>query len=406
MTRRLSHLLGDPNRKRRILALDGGGVRGLLTLGVLAQLEGELSRRSGDPDYRLSQYFDLIGGTSTGSIIAASLAFGWRVERITREYERIIPKLFRRKIGAGIFEPAYDERPLEVALRVFFQDETLDSDDLETGFAIFTKQARSGRPWALSNHAAWNYYDRVRPNKDYDPNSTIPLRTLVQASAAAPHFFPSVRLAQRRGRELIDGGVAGYNNPALELLMMVRDPEYGFNWPLGPDSLFLLSIGTGWAPERAQRRSIFFSRTISALRGVIADVSLQQIAVMQAIGCSAMPWYINSEKEVQGGITFLAPAPLLTYQRVDVRFESQKSFQGDLLPDTAEALLGRKLSTSEFKGLQNIANHSKHNSALLTSLGKKAGTRFIQNASPPGVFDHPQGQWTRTGSEGPGTRRG
>ncbi|MBI3439668.1 MAG: patatin-like phospholipase family protein, partial [Proteobacteria bacterium] len=56
---------------KRILALDGGGARGLLTLGVLQKLEDELGRRSGKPGtFRLAHYFDLIGGTSTGSIIA------------------------------------------------------------------------------------------------------------------------------------------------------------------------------------------------------------------------------------------------------------------------------------------------------------------------------------------------
>ena len=54
---------------KRILALDGGGARGLLTLGVLQKLEEELARRSGNPGlFRLAHYFDLIGGTSTGAL--------------------------------------------------------------------------------------------------------------------------------------------------------------------------------------------------------------------------------------------------------------------------------------------------------------------------------------------------
>ena len=55
---------------RRIPALDGGGIRGVITLGVLAGLEQQMRERRGDPDYRLCQFFDLIGGTSTGAIIA------------------------------------------------------------------------------------------------------------------------------------------------------------------------------------------------------------------------------------------------------------------------------------------------------------------------------------------------
>ncbi|MFM7550941.1 MAG: patatin-like phospholipase family protein [Cyanobacteriota bacterium] len=60
---------------KRVLALDGGGVRGILTLGFLERIEWLLRQRhGGDPAFRLCDYFDLIAGTSTGSIIAALLA--------------------------------------------------------------------------------------------------------------------------------------------------------------------------------------------------------------------------------------------------------------------------------------------------------------------------------------------
>jgi patatin-like phospholipase/acyl hydrolase len=63
---------------KRILSLDGGGVRGILSLGLLLQIETLLRARHGnDPQFRLCHYFDLIAGTSTGSIIAALLAKGW-----------------------------------------------------------------------------------------------------------------------------------------------------------------------------------------------------------------------------------------------------------------------------------------------------------------------------------------
>jgi hypothetical protein len=68
---------------KRILALDGGGVRGILTLGFLKEIERILAERHGnDPHFRLCDYFDLIAGTSTGSIIAASLAQGKTVAEV------------------------------------------------------------------------------------------------------------------------------------------------------------------------------------------------------------------------------------------------------------------------------------------------------------------------------------
>lgn len=66
------HLEAD-GRPKRILALDGGGLRGILSLAILQRIEDVLKARHGDSDeFRLCHYFDLIAGTSTGAIIAAA----------------------------------------------------------------------------------------------------------------------------------------------------------------------------------------------------------------------------------------------------------------------------------------------------------------------------------------------
>ena len=68
------HLQND-GRPKRVLALDGGGLRGILTLSFLAEIESMLrERHDGSKLFRLAHYFDLIAGTSTGAIIAAALA--------------------------------------------------------------------------------------------------------------------------------------------------------------------------------------------------------------------------------------------------------------------------------------------------------------------------------------------
>lgn len=67
---------------KRILALDGGGIRGILTLEYLAAIETQLRERYKNNDLLLCDYFDLIGGTSTGSIIAAGLALGFSVDEL------------------------------------------------------------------------------------------------------------------------------------------------------------------------------------------------------------------------------------------------------------------------------------------------------------------------------------
>src|SRR5262245_48268211 len=74
---------------KRILSLNGGGIRGILTLEYLAWIEDMLRERSHRPDLVLSDYFDLIGGTSTGSIIAAALACGSPVAKLQALYRDI-----------------------------------------------------------------------------------------------------------------------------------------------------------------------------------------------------------------------------------------------------------------------------------------------------------------------------
>lgn len=412
MTRRFKDFFADTSRKRRILALDGGGVRGLLSLGVLSELENELRRRSGDRNYRLSQYFDLIGGTSTGSIIATALAFGWEVSEVWATYRRLMPRVFGKTIGSGIFKPLYAEKPLARALKQFFGSETLESPHLETGLAIFAKRANSGSAWSFCNNPGWNFYDNLKPDDEYAPNHTFLLRSLVQASAAAPHYFRGVPMTiksadpkQRKeaGGYFVDGGVCGYNNPALELLTMVRDPAYGFNWPLGGDNLYLLSVGTGFAREVQAPKAAYILQTVSALRTMINDVSLQQIAYMQAMSQVDMPWYINLEKRHQERRPYLTPAPNLRYQRVDVRIRSEIDHDGKLLPDTAEALRGAPLTDRECVEALKIANISDANADILTDLGKRAGERMVQLAPPPTEFD--PSPWIRQGNLGPGKRR-
>ena len=71
---------------RKLLALDGGGIRGVLSLQILAEIEKLLIAKSGRADYRLADYFDYVAGTSTGGIIAAGIAVGMSVREILDFY--------------------------------------------------------------------------------------------------------------------------------------------------------------------------------------------------------------------------------------------------------------------------------------------------------------------------------
>src|SRR5258705_9399614 len=82
--RQQTHLMTRLARSgpRKLLALDGGGIRGVLSLEILAEMERLLIEQSGNPDYRLADYFDYVSGTSTGGIIAAGIATGMSVAEV------------------------------------------------------------------------------------------------------------------------------------------------------------------------------------------------------------------------------------------------------------------------------------------------------------------------------------
>ena len=114
-----------------MLALDGGGVRGIISLAFLERIETLLRARGGSPDIRMCDYFDLIGGTSTGAIIATGLAFGLSVAHIIDLYLTLSREGFQRKSWmSGILAPKFRVAPLIAVLSAHFGAETLGSEKL------------------------------------------------------------------------------------------------------------------------------------------------------------------------------------------------------------------------------------------------------------------------------------
>jgi predicted acylesterase/phospholipase RssA len=362
-----------------VLALDGGGARGLLTLGVLAQLERELGERSGDPNnFRLAHYFDLIGGTSTGAIIATTLALEWRVRDVVDLYFKLLPAIFARPQVPGplrVLMPAFKNKALTDALNEHLGDRTLNSESLKTGLAIHAKRIDSGSAWILVNNPDWCYFNS-RGDSTGVPNSEFYLRDLVQGSAAAPTYFADVRIPlarNKRGRiasyaHFFDGGVSPNNNPAQQLLMTVTEPAFGFNWKTGENDLLIWSVGTGYVRKRFEkrdrkrrssaksigdfRRLLYPSKVMAALEGYNHDICQQQITTLQALSRPRFPWYVNSEVRMQAGTPLLSQQPVLTFQRLDARLEIDE--EEYLRPEHIERLLGRTMKAKEVEQLRKL----------------------------------------------------
>ena len=144
---------------KALLALDGGGMRGAFTLGVLGVLESSLARATGrERDFVLADYFDFIGGTSTGAIIASGLALGWSVDELKEKYRLLGEVVFHKRW----FAPArawskYPGAPLQKQLRKEFGARTFGDPALRATLMIVMHNRTTDSPWPLCNHPRMRY---------------------------------------------------------------------------------------------------------------------------------------------------------------------------------------------------------------------------------------------------------
>ena len=253
----LRQRIAKPGQKK-MLAIDGGGIRGVLSLGVLRRIEAMLQKKSGKPNYRLVDYFDYIAGTSTGGIIAAGLSKGMSVDDILKFYRDAGPQMFVKTNLRNRLKYKYDKEPLAEQLKKAFGETTeFGSSELKTLLLLVMRNATTDSPWPLSNNPFARYNDSGR----LDDNLKFPLWQLVRASTAAPVYFPPEVIllenedkSQRKEFVFVDGGVTMYNNPAFQMFLMATLDCY---WPkdaavrfqTGADKLLIVSVGTGTSPD-------------------------------------------------------------------------------------------------------------------------------------------------------------
>lgn len=420
-----------PGRKR-ILSLDGGGVRGLVTIGLLERVETILAARSPEPrEFRLSDYFDLIGGTSTGGIIATLLALGYRTREIRELYRDLCPKIFTQSIWRQLmsvgfvtsskFDPSALDREIAGVLADVMRragrsgqaEPTLGTDLLRTGLALFTKRIDTGAVWNLTNNARSRYWDPdslhwtsedTGDNRRFFANRDYSLRHLVRATASAPFYLDAVDIdidPEQRGL-FLDGGVSPFNNPALQLFLMATlrhfDAQgratmspFGFDWQNGADNIFLLSIGTGgWRKRQLAaryRRSTNIWKAMSALIGVIDDCMKTSDVWLQALSEPADPHHIDAELGLMRNLR-VTREPLLTFKRVNPQLE----------PAWLEAELGLALGQRALDNTRALDNAKPANLTRLAEIGTKAGERLISEADLPALFD-PEA-WRPAAAEG------
>ncbi len=375
------HLVSD-GKPKRILALDGGGLKGISTLGMLQKIEDLLkSRHGGANDFRLCHYFDLIAGTSTGAIIAAALAIGWSVEDIQKKYMDLGRLVFRKSLlRQGFIRAKYDEKKLNEELKqVYGADTKLGDTDIQTGLLIVTKRLDTGSPWLISNNPNGKYF-LSRPG-GIIANGEYPLWQVVRASTAAPAYFDpeniSIGIQQNRQPvkgEFVDGGVSPFNNPALQAFMYATLQGYRLNWPKGPDKILLVSLGTGASDPKVKKASITAQHAIKSLISLMDDCATLQEVILQSISYSPTARSIDREL---GDLNndLLSATPLLSYIRYNV----------DLCADNVKAL---DPSLTDSKRIESLSEmDAPENMDILHKLGIIAAERDIKESHILPTFD-------------------
>jgi hypothetical protein len=277
----------QPKPKRKMLALDGGGIRGVLTLSFLKKIEQIV----GKP---LHEYFDYIAGTSTGAIIAAGLACGLTVDQLIEFYKRSGPGMFQRSRYLQRLRSLYQNGALEQELKNTFGVDTnlrldgVQGGKLKTLLLVVTKNVTTDSPWPISNNPEAVYNDPFRT----DSNLNLRLWQLVRASTAAPVYFPPEVMAidpTNPAKEVVfvDGGVTPYNDPAFLLYRFATDPAYNLGWEAGEDKLLLISVGTGAAPELGPTADDPQSNLLATGLGIPAALMYASL-VDQDINCRAV----------------------------------------------------------------------------------------------------------------------
>jgi hypothetical protein len=364
---------------KRILALDGGGIRGILTLEYLGVIETMLRARFKKDDLLLCDYFDLIGGTSTGSIIAAGLACGMTVAQLKQLYRHIGTDVFKGVFWRnGLLAPKFKSGPLQQALDAQLgADTSLDSDNIRTGLMIMTKRLDTGSPWPLHNH----------PNARFaKQDGKLRLTEVVRASTAAPTYFDpqKIGISSRDGSVIngafVDGGVSPFNDPALQLLMLAALEGHGFRWPTGKDKLLLISVGTGAFKQTYTADAIIgmpaAEQGLRALQSLMDDCGRSNHAMLQWITNSLTPWIIDRavqdmKLDSEGG------PQLATYARYNVLLESgwlKTTVEIERTPDS----LAKIAEMDDPKNMDELAE-----------IGRLAAEKQVKPEHFPSAFDVP-----------------
>ncbi|XP_050391680.2 85/88 kDa calcium-independent phospholipase A2 [Patella vulgata] len=259
------------NAGDRILSLDGGGIRGLILIQVLMEIEHAM----GKP---IRECFDWIGGTSTGAILALGIAKGVSLQYMKGLYFRMKDEVFRG------MRP-YSSEPFEEMLKREFGSDTVMSDLKHAKVMVTGVKADT---FPAQFHLFRNYINPFKMphtgKSKINDDDILPHNQLVwkaaRASGAAPTYF-------RCHGNFMDGGLMA-NNPTLDILTEINEFNKGLKMDNLDDQIrplgCVISVGTGRLPETEVKNVDVFrpEGLFDAARSVLGLSALGNLIVDQA----------------------------------------------------------------------------------------------------------------------------
>ncbi|MDO5293618.1 MAG: CBASS cGAMP-activated phospholipase [bacterium] len=289
----------------RVLSIDGGGMKGIISATVLERLEELLKIYSKNENTVISDYFDLIGGTSTGAIITALLLTPddcgkakFSASEIVNLYKDHGKEIFKKRSFYpvntlfGLFGSKYTSKQFEKLLTQYFGDLTLNDMRKES---LYTSYNTSNRKAVMFSSLS---------TKEWEKNNYL-IRDVVLASTAAPTYFPPKQIYNEHcpNNCHIDGGVIA-NNPSMCVLI----ESLKLSTPHDIKDTMLLSIGNASSPTYYNYSSVKhwgYTKWAFPLLSILmdgsegtADYEVRQI--FENLGRSSQ--YLRIEKHVEGNI--------------------------------------------------------------------------------------------------------
>lgn len=241
----------------RILSIDGGGIRGIIPGQVGVSIEEKLKQKSGNPDAKIADYFDLIAGTSAGGILTCLYLFPDPENPSRPRWSAQDAVNFSIKSGRDIFKSSFWQTLTSLDGLV---DEKYSSERLEE---FFLEQFVDGKLSELLKPCLITSYDIERRKAHFfdqidalkNPEEDYLIRDIARATSAAPSYFevPKIRSLTNEPYALVDGGIFA-NNPALcayaEVRNKFRIPEERADKGPTAKDMVILSLGTGNAQKK------------------------------------------------------------------------------------------------------------------------------------------------------------